>query len=293
MNSDYFPTKSVQVNFSWTGPIFQDMASRPRVHLHFKTIEHFKNYYKRTKVSERTFSELIRSHRQRIRFDLDSKKDKYTTESWRIFISKICKMLSDKGEEIVLVYDMSDESKWSTHVHCKTLVTNCSCEAKKFFEYFIEGFDEADRLSFDASVYKKAQFIRVLGSCKSNRGERQKRFSGMWTGESFQKILFPFEDHLLVPYTELSKEEYCGSCNCEDRTETFQESQRETVLGFTPGIAFESKLNSLGYKLRNIKNGVILLDRIRPSYCKIHKRIHTSETAFIVNGKFYCRRPLD
>lgn len=44
------------------------------------------------------------------------------------------------------------------------------------------------------------------------------------------------------------------------------------------------------FVVREIKDNMTLLDRIRPSYCKICNRIHDKENAAIINGKFVCWR---
>lgn len=44
------------------------------------------------------------------------------------------------------------------------------------------------------------------------------------------------------------------------------------------------------FRIREVRNNIMYLDRIRPSYCDICKRIHDNENAAIINGKFMCWR---
>jgi hypothetical protein len=44
------------------------------------------------------------------------------------------------------------------------------------------------------------------------------------------------------------------------------------------------------FRIREVKKDIIYLDRIRPSYCDICKRIHDHENAAIIHDKFVCWR---
>lgn len=273
-----FPIKNIKANIDWKGPIMQDFSCEPRMHLHYHSIDDFINHYKSIHPSHRMMMELIRNHKQRMRIDMDFKpKSTYTKDTWKELICQVCTLLKSQK---ILVFNMSDSFKWSTHLVVVDKWMNTADECLNLFEDIVSQLtNDNDKQALDKSVYKHVQYFRIEGSSKDIIGNRRKKLTSIWDGKELQSS----KSLSIKVSTLISHPNYL---------ESYVEPPK--VIPIRTSISNHPIITEvpLGFKVRKVVDNLIILDRVIPSWCTICKRVHDNEGAFMYNEQFYCRRYL-
>jgi len=117
--------------------------------------------------------------------------------------------------------------------------------------------------SIDMSCYASVKCLRLEGSYK---GANRKT---SMSGHSFLEGLV--------------------TCVDDDAEElALQPPPRAPVAVAPQGVSVQWSLDD--FEVRTQQNGMVLLDRLRPSYCAQCQRIHDNENAAVIHGQFVCWR---
>lgn len=226
-------------------------------------------------------------------------------------------------ETDVLIFQSHGSKKRSYHViidnysHCNNF------EAKAFYELVIKKIPDQFKPFVDGSVYSKKQQFRIIGSQKKGSG-RIKTHIPSWKYHD-QEITYhmrekPYNDrHYMVLMLEASLISYTNNCKPLLDLVPKQEMKKDGGLSYQQDQGDLSKeivkeafglleamagvkggdTSNFPYCVKEVIGGLILLSRLRPSLCRICKRIHEHENPFMVvytdrkghrRASFYCRR---
>jgi hypothetical protein len=307
----------------------------PEVHLFnaYESYLHFIMAYQNIPMEERHFYEIIvGSWEQKPHFDLDFKTENglfntlrpdgspvsYTSNQiLEILIDAIEKVLDEQHitinlETDVLIYSSCLGEKNSYHLILNNWYHRNNENAKGFYQAVISKIPTElnNNKLIDGSVYSTTQQFRILGSTK--------------VGTYRPKILidkFCYKgktiEHKYPKLDEISKDEkdkqiyvsmfeeslITQTYNCNALPNFAQEKEKiqytnNTYYQVTPEIAnfsLDKLLGKENYKISKIKDGLIILQRIRPSQCGICKRVHENENPYLQisptgNINYFCRR---
>jgi hypothetical protein len=307
----------------------------PELHLFnaYESYLHFIMAYQNIPMEERHFYEIIvGTWEQKPHFDLDFKTENgvfitlkpdgspvsYTpNQILELLIDAIEKVLDEHHiainlETDLLIYSSCLGDKNSYHLILNNWYHRNNENAKGFYQAVISKIPTElnNNKLIDGSVYSTTQQFRILGSTK--------------VGTYRPKILidkFSYKgkivEHKYPKLDEISKDEkdkqiYVSMFEESLITQTYscnalpnfaQEKEKiqytnNTYYQVTPEIASFSLDQLLGkenYKISKIKDGLIILQRIRPSQCGICKRVHENENPYLQvtvtgNINYFCRR---
>lgn len=159
----------------------------------------------------------------------------------------------------IVLYQSHGPVKTSWHV----VVSNYYFEDHHYCKYIASLIPGK---SIDMAVYSSTQFLRMEGSHKNGRVKRRSGY------------------HELTPLSKFKE----GLISCIDNAiKMVIKMPKPVALSTTPSDADYDKT---AFRVRSQKGNAIFLDRIRPSYCTICKRVHNSENIAIINGKLICWR---
>lgn len=241
------------------------------------TIEEFYKYYSDKRPCSRMYNEVINDNwrKQKFKLDIDGRIGSMEMEHVLRTIRKIFRKLT-KIRPDILVYDIST----SYHI----IVTNICFPSSMCCEMVANAI--AEKLStvsslIDLGVYKKLQMFRIEGSTKY----KQRRWKYV-DGSKELSDLDIFKKGIIT---------YTNDCHVidEDRVVDIMldmhiyapETQHKVPVSNRMYIPKE-------FTIRKTINGLIVLDRIQPSFCEVCKRIHDNENAYMVGRKLHCRRTL-
>ena len=245
--------------------------------------------------------------------DRDSLKD--------IVLEKIFEVLANKDvhlsiERDVLVFSSHGKDKISFHI---VLDNCCHCnnaEAKQFYKkvYALlpRELQEMKPPVVDHAVYSKKQQFRIVGSQKFESG-RTKLLLKEWSYKG-QAIKYKYIEepesiyHENILQLEASLVSNTSTCfllpsffeETDVRPDTidYKEISRESadkaiqLLAELMGVAPDDP--RFPYRFLDLKGGIIVLKRLRPSNCRICSRVHEGENPFlfVIDGAvyFHCRR---
>lgn len=279
------------------------------------------------------FEVVLGDSAQKPHFDLEQEAP-FPLESlediWTSLLTAIIQVLREKGVELIperdiLNFSSHGPNKRSYHVVIDNYCHSNHNEAKAFYDAVVLKLPEAYRPYVDKAVYSSKQQFRIVGSQKVKSG-RVKTLVSPWP-------LFPSKESKMAPtlvhymYSELPEnddmmellqlEASLVGCthNCVmlpsfiDTTETMKSlgwsQDQETISDVVAKLAVEQlamtanlTLAQLPYKMLGIKGGLVMLKRLKPSICRICKRVHEMENPFLIVVKrqvgyqvyFHCRR---
>lgn len=283
---------------------------------------------------ERNFFEVILGDSaQKPHFDLEQDAP-FPTESlediWTCLLTTLIQVMLEKGvtlipERDILNFSSHGPNKRSYHVVIDNYCHSNHKEAKAFYDAVVAKLPEAYRPYVDKAVYSSKQQFRIVGSQKVKSG-RIKTLISPWP-------LFPPKEVKMAPtlvkyiYSELPEssdmeellqlEASLVGCthNCvmlpsflnkEETTKSLGwDQEREPISDVVAKLAVEQlamtanlTLAQLPYKMTGIKGGLVMLKRLKPSTCRICKRVHELENPFLIVVKraigyqvyFHCRR---
>lgn len=241
----------------------------------FNSVDDFIEYYSRVNDDKKMYNEVIFNTNQKMRIDIDAPYDQLSDDEWNEVI-KVChhvfkSLLSNAN---IAVYEMSDNYKRSCHMVCTTLYFE-NAETCKYLGNLIVGAVRQYGKYVDLSVYNKTQHFRIEYSIKP-RTERRKILS--YNGNEYYDFKYG-----LITYIE----------NC-----------KKGEVKIKPTKSYNTKFTKCSYKIhldwcvptsQSSDGRLIILKRIKPSFCEICCRIHQSENPYIVitddgSALLNCRR---
>nr|QBK92314.1 MAG: DNA primase [Pithovirus LCPAC304] len=267
------------------------------------------------KEEEKFFYELILgSHPQKPHFDVDVK----LTESTPLgtgenvkndLIHGVLEVMKENGVDLdlerdVLLYTSHGEEKHSYHLVIHHYCHAGHDQARAFYMKVLLKMDPVNAEYVDSGVYSSKQNFRLYGSQKIGSG-RPKAFCNPFTVGD-KEIMHHFDEEHFVSddhqWAELLKESLVSWVRACQYLPSFQsvEDQRkkydyEELGDISDGILHEaSKLLEKDFEVREVSGHIISLRRLRPSFCKICKRVHEHENPYLLivgeHVYFCCRR---
>lgn len=265
---------------SSNGIVIQIELKKYRVYTHFLFLHHFEIWYKQLPYDKRTCHEVILTDRRKFILDIDHSNDEYYFYMYdfkRHITSRIMYVFNelDLCKPHIFFYSMCKDEIISYHV----VVTNMTFSAQTCLGLcLLICHEQIWNDLVDKSVYKRTQHIRLEGSTKYNQ-YRWKTLIGLDT-PSISKY---FQQSILSNINNVKHSDINITCS-----KIYQISSNF--------INTDIDINNLqlNFKVRNIINNCIYLNRIRPSFCVQCNRIHLRENAFLryINNSlvFYCWR---
>jgi len=324
--SDY--SRSTLLNKFLTCWDYYDEKNKKNIKLYhlFESYLDFVIFYFKVPDYLRSFYEIILGEfPQKIHFDIDIEDEKLDDEKiLNDLINVIIELIPEiKAEKDICIYSSHGEKKKSYH-----LIINHYChsnnEEAKFFYYTVMSKlpkEYFEKQLIDQSVYSKTQQFRTYGSMKT-KTNRMKIFHNKWNlngkkiehifdekiendGNEELKFLICFEESIVG--ARLSNCKILKSFKKPDMfNKKYKENEDEDIDYELAMESIKLLANSIGmtpedekfpFEFDKIESPFVILKRIKPSKCKICKRIHYHQNPylFITPEKYvfyHCRRAL-
>lgn len=292
----------------------------------FKSYLEFAIYSKKLSRSKRYFYELILGEKsQKPHFDIDIEDDSVDGEKIKDqVIEAIILILAEKGVELdfndILIYTSHGINKKGKYKQSYHIVINNYChannvEAKAFYQLVVDYVTEECKQYIDAGVYSPTQQFRIVGSTKIGTN-RHKTLQKVWYYKGKEIVhKYPEEvedpDHELVMQLEESIVGFVANCKFlpafvpkvikksyeETDDITYDDAKAAMKLMLTKSKTLDSIHDPrFPYKFEEITGPVIVLKRLKPSFCRVCNRVHEHENPFLfIVGEerhvyFHCRR---
>ncbi len=269
----------------------------------FDELGDFTNYVNR--MEKWSAHEVILDGKQKPHFDLDITRDTYDKSIDKAIDIIPHNILNNLTENIIIVlkrlnieisfndiiiFDSSDEHKYSYHMIINNYYHNNNLEAREFFNLVIKQMDPTYIEYLDSGVYKRTQNFRMPGSYKVSNGKyiRKKRYSELNKIQNITVLdelkiglinIFNFTNMTYIPIVLPVNVEH------EIITDFNTEKCIELLHKIDPDEIF---------KYTETRDNIVILRRSKPSKCIICNRIHTSENPYLMITKdgvyFNCRR---
>jgi hypothetical protein len=294
-----------------------------RLYSVFRSYPEYYHYCNKFTEDRRTFFEIILGeYAQKPHFDIDIPVSSGVNgeDVKDDLIEKIVEIFQEKNitlslEEDVLVYTSHGSNKHSYHIVITNYCHANNQEAKALYTEVCKRVP--DNKWIDSAVYSPRQQFRILG-CQKLGSHRPKVFQEKWNYRGIQIIhRYPEQadnvDHLKLIQLEESLISQTSNCRylpvLEEITSTVSHNRElqddldiktaKNAINLAVSLSGVSS-TSFPYKLSEIKGNIIILKRLRPSFCRICQRKHEHENPFMVVGctqedgnkpvYFHCRR---
>jgi predicted nucleic acid-binding Zn-ribbon protein len=233
--------------------VVQGVTSLGRYYMKFESVESFFLWLSGVPEGERTFSEVIRPDNQKFKIDIDEKVDNIEEE-----VEKIKKVLISMGikDPKLLVFDIER----SYHV----VMSNYCLQSYLHCKYVASIISKVVKI--DEGVYSRLQHFRIEGCTKFKELRWKKRVESNLDLENFNE----------------------GVVGCLKNTEILV--MKERIPTIRRKLSTGCNAVPEAFKERWRKGDLIVLDRTCPHFCQQCGRVHDRENAFMLHGKFYCRR---
>lgn len=240
----------------------------------FDDVDKFITFYSSVSDERKCYNEVIFNSRQKMRIDIDADINSMTKEEWdesMKIIHHVFKFLLSKQN--IAIYEMSDETKYSCHMICTTLYFDNSEICRYICNVIADKCKEHGKY-IDKSVYNKVQHFRMEYSTKPGT----KRYKYVTHSDDD----YNFEDGLIT-YTKKCKHADIKINSPKQINTSFNKCAYKVHLDWCVSVS-QSKDNKL-----------IIMRRLKPSFCGVCSRIHTSENPYIIvvsdtMALLYCRR---
>jgi len=290
----------------------------------------FAYFLRNIKEDQRCFYEIIMGEfPQKPHFDIEVSRQDHPEYFATVEPDQLCELILDciltvfKNKDIelslerdILIFSSHGENKISFHI---VIDNYCHCnnaEAKqlykKVYALLPAQLQEMKPPILDHAVYSKKQQFRIVG-CQKYKSGRIKRLRKEWTfhGKTIVHQYIEEPESLYHEYLlQLESSLVSNTSTCFLLPSFFEESDARPdnieykditqeqadhaikllaeLMGVTPDDP------RFPYRLLDLKGGIIVLKRLRPSNCRICSRVHEAENPFlfVIDGAvyFHCRR---
>jgi hypothetical protein len=275
-------------------------------------IEYGRHFKTKVSSSHQCFYEVIFDcNSQKPYFDLDvDLKESSIEEAEQLrneVIVGIRKEFEFINETDIIECTSHSETKRSYHIIVDNWCVLDSNENKAFFHRVQQHVSENLKKYLDASMYKSVQQFRLLG-CRKWESERVKIISKDSLWKPPVKIIGPGHKFMLeLAGTIVTNTSYCkmvpGLTPLVPK-KAFISGDELTAIEAEECLNLCAKVGNCSdiedplfpYQIKEVRGSMILLQRTRPSECRICKRIHENENPYLtVSGSdrniyFHCRR---
>lgn len=263
----------------------------------------FGNYLLKQPAEERCYFEVIRGTcPQKPYFDIDIKDESVSEEQSMSLIRSIKKSIlydSRIAEPDILVFSSHGPGKLSYHVVVNNWCLPDYNSNKVYCTKIIDRVSNPYKDYIDGLVYKSIQQFRTYGSTKRGK-DRFKKLVGYETlpinssGYRFEFLSILLKSLVsntnscrILEYSEPTKRVFSGP----------SEALTEKEMDIIKNLPF---IISGDFEIVDVKDRLISLKRLKPSFCELCKREHQNENPYLIvtGGKtsvnkqihFHCRR---
>ena len=206
----------------------------------------------------------------------------------------------------IMVCSSHGENKLSYHIIFNQTYLPNHLYCKEIYKLVNNELDYQEQQFLDGSVYKSIQQFRLLGSQKPNSG-RPKIFHKKWVYKNTQ-IEYEYdeqpEDEKLEKLQKFKESLITWTMDLvpEQKKVTLpNENKKVSLYSMISSDIDMIKLNELipdtnSFSVRGIHNNIVMLNRLKPSYCEVCLREHQNENPclLIIGNKqavyWDCRR---
>jgi hypothetical protein len=303
---------------------YQDKEKNRRLYHLFDSYLDFVIFYFKIPENERCFYEIVLGEfPQKIHFDIDIEIE--TNEDDKKILNELIKTVIELVPEIkpkkdICIYNSHGEKKKSYHLIINHFCHKNNDDAKSFYytvmsklpkEYF-------EKQWIDSAVYSKTQQFRTLGSMKPGTN-RIKIFQEKWIFDNLIEHIYDEEPEdektkFLIQFEESIVGARYSNCKLLPSFEKPSEFEKKTQTNYENGEDIEHDLaveaiNLLAhsmnlevidpkfpFKFDKIEGPFVILKRVKPSKCRICKRIHEHQNPYLfITTKekyvfYHCRR---
>lgn len=263
----------------------------------FSSIESLYNYIQSTPVENRCYFEVIFNRRRKPYFDIDIPAKEVNDNGVNIIntlITSLIKVLNRlysiniNISDDILIFSSNGEDKYSYHVIVDNYCVLDNTQCKIIYQEVIKLLPDNIIGYIDNAVYNSTQQFRMLWSHKPN----STRIKIMNTEWRYNNTIIRY--NITEPKEQL-KHSLITLC---DKCRPLEEINTSLPIKSFPAETYDvadikSMLND-EVKIRDIRGNIVILQRVKPSYCVICNRMHDRENPYllILNGKvrYYCRR---
>jgi hypothetical protein len=177
-----------------------------------------------------------------------------------------------------MVYDISTSYHIIVTNICFLTSSCCEMIANAISDKIMRKYPMVSSL-IDTGVYKHVQMFRIEASTKYKQS-RWKYISGMddiSPLDMFKKGIITHTDDCHLIDTDVVVDVMTDIGIYTHHEHSYQR-------------ASASKPIPKEFTVRKIIGNMVILDRIRPSFCDTCVRVHDHENAYMIGGKLYCRR---
>lgn len=299
----------------------------------FKNYLNFGMYLKTNFPEERTrtFFEVVSPIRQKPHFDLEIEIEngrfpQLLNSVIENLFTCIDQILKAKGVELnfqtdILLYNSSGPFKQSAHVVIDNWCHVDNVEAKAFYSDVTDLMIPELAKYVDPAVYSQLQQFRMVGNQKLGSGRVKRQVVQIpWQQQIYQHQYEEepeSENHLfMIQLGEslLSNAKYCKVLPSFSKMEMLESGQYVRNHGFTSSeleadesmvagilamigtsLEIDPSSSEFPFEFKDIAQGIILLNRLLPSYCSVCQRYHENENPYVYVTEtksvyFCCRR---
>jgi hypothetical protein len=271
----------------------------------FASPDEFYRYQTGVPDQERCFYELIFGSRpQRFYLDLDLERDKaagacfegLAAELFEATIAALLEVYAGLGAALeprdCLVYQSHGPDKFSFHILPGGYYLGSNVEAKAVFDLVRARVPEHLRDFVDTTVYKPHQELRLLGSHKLGSSRVKRRVPAFFfrgaevRGADYGgDALDEFRDSLVgttLGTRRLDVGERAAPAALNPAAAALSDAIPPEVVGAVMNLMAEAtKEESLPFVLKGQSAPFILLQRVRPSRCRLCERVHEHENPYL------------
>ena len=218
-------------------------------------------------------------------------------------IKKVFPKIKNKD---ILIFNSHGPKKRSYHVIIDNWCFTNSQGNRNFFNKILEHYPDKFKQALDSTMYKSIQAFRIY-LCHKYESDRVKTLDpiSLWESNNKEDVS---DDFKILEGSLVTNTGYCEILpNFGDIVEKktfnwddihFEDTEIFEALNicarYEKCTSYESK--DFPYALKEVKGGLILLKRLRPSYCFLCKRTHDKQDPYLVikqtdnSVHFGCRR---
>ncbi len=281
LNNPEVPSRQRALDNYQPGDIIVQQRTRDTRYYIYKNLQEMYKAYTRMHPVSRVFNEVILEGPQKFRLDIDTWiKDEDDMRYVVRTISRIMRCLVPSWDKEVFIYDIS----CSHHIvvpglamdtsGCCHMVANIICHILATRVLYVVD-------AIDLDVYKGTQMFRMEGSTKHMQ-YRWKYLRGM-------SELTPIE---LFHKGVIGHVSGCRMVDTDDIVALALSSHVYRIPRWDEMNPEEGStyMDTRAFTVRRRMGDMTILDRTRPSYCQLCRRVHEHENAYMIGNRMYCRR---
>lgn len=251
----------------------------------------------KTKSLPKNFHEVIIG-KQKPYFDFDKAPDKETLYRAIEEVSLVLLDMLPIKKENLLLFTSHGKEKLSAHLIVNGIYYSGPLQTREIFSRVCSRISKESVKILDSGVYSSVQCLRIYGNSKLG-SSRIKRYEELvLRGE---RIKFPSNNPRTFYIEVLGASLVSNVSNCKKQPDLVTKKENVEDMGeIEEGNVKEiirlcrEKLSEFPFKKKGIKGNIILLERLKSSFCQVCNRIHENENPYIrvnaIDIYFSCRR---